>query len=68
MQGEVIDVFCKQRLLLLRKNTTDSSLWTADRLACTTGGEGKVGGNSSRVHLEEKKRRLAARGRGREEF
>jgi len=40
----------------------------ADQLSCTTSGEGEVGSNSSRVHLEKEERRSVARGRGREKF
>jgi hypothetical protein len=32
------------------------------RLGCTIGGEGEVDGSSSRIHLEEEKRRPTARG------
>jgi hypothetical protein len=38
------------------------------RLGCTTGGEGEVGSNKSRIHLGEEERRPTIRGRGREEF
>jgi hypothetical protein len=37
-------------------------------LGCTTGGEGEVGGNNSRIHLGEEERKLTVRGIGREEF
>jgi hypothetical protein len=40
----------------------------AGRLGCTIDGEGEVDGSSSRIHLGEEERRLAVRGRGREEF
>jgi hypothetical protein len=35
------------------------------RLGCTTGGEGEVGSNKSRIHLGEEERRSTVRGRGR---
>jgi hypothetical protein len=38
------------------------------RLGCTTGGEGEVDSNKSRIHLGEEERRPTIRGRGREEF
>jgi len=57
MRRIVIDVFCKQRRLLLWKNTTDNSLWVAGRLGCNAGVKGEVSNNSNnRIHLGEGER------------
>jgi len=57
-------MLCKCRLLLWRKHSTSSRLEMADRLCCTTGGEGEVGG-SSRIHLGKAERGRLQRGRER---
>jgi hypothetical protein len=40
----------------------------ASRLGCTTGVEGEVGDNNSRIHLGEEEKKSATKRRGREEF
>jgi hypothetical protein len=59
--GRIRDKLCRWRLLWGRKGTSGNSLGRADRLCCTTCGEGEVGG-SSRIHVEKVKRGSAAKG------